>query len=74
MRIFEKSGGINLRDVEVRNLHLRSDSKEVPMYIHGESDGSFDRGDYMEFFGLDPQDRYTHWNVYWLSLERQREP
>ena len=63
--------GIDLRDVTVRNLHLRTGDKEVPIYVHGEADGSFDSGDYIEFLGLDAQNKYTHWNVYWLRVERE---
>ena len=63
--------GIDLGKVPVRNLQLRIGDREVPIYIHGEGDGSFDSGDYIEFFGLDAQNRYTHWNVYWLRVERE---
>lgn len=63
--------GIDLRQVPVQNIHLRTADKEVPIYIHGEEDGSFDSGDYIEFLGLDAQNRYTHWNVYWLRVERE---
>ena len=63
--------GIDLGQVPVRNLHLRIGEVGVPIYIHGEEDGSFDSGDYIEFLGLDAQNRYTHWNVYWLRVERE---
>ena len=66
-----KKWGIDLGQVPVRNLHLRIGEVEVPIYIHGEEDGSFDSGDYIEFLGLDAQNRYTHWNVYWLRVERE---
>ena len=68
--LFEK-WGIDLGQVPVRNLHLRIGEMEVPIYIHGEEDGSFDSGDYIEFLGLDAQNRYTLWNVYWLHVERE---
>ncbi|MBI1926199.1 hypothetical protein HYR99_18350 [Candidatus Poribacteria bacterium] len=64
--------GIDLRGVDPRYLHLRTNNREVPIYIHGEADGRFDRGDYIEFLGLDAKSRYTLWNVYWLSVERTR--
>ncbi|MDE0301220.1 MAG: C25 family cysteine peptidase [Candidatus Poribacteria bacterium] len=63
--------GIDLSQVPVRNLHLRIGDAEVPIYIHGEEDGSFDSGDYIEFLGLDARNRYTNWNVYWLRVERE---
>ena len=66
-----KKWGIDLREAPVRNLHLGTGDKQVPIYVHGEEDGSFDSGDYIEFLGVDARNRYTHWNVYWLSLERE---
>ncbi len=70
---------IDLRDVDPRYLHLRryraehgNEGQEIPIYIRGEADGRFDRGDYLEFFGLDAESKYTHWNVYWLTVERTR--
>ena len=70
---------IDLRDTDPRYLHLRryqaergNESQEIPMYIRGEADGRFDRGDYLEFFGLDTESKYTRWNVYWLTVERTR--
>ena len=66
-----KKWGIDLGQAPLRNLHLRTGDMEVPIYIHGGEDGSFDSGDYIEFLGLDARNRYTHWNVYWLRLERE---
>ena len=66
-----KKWGIDLGQVPLRNLNLRTDDKEVPIYVHGGEDGSFDSGDYIEFLGVDARNRYTHWNVYWLRLERE---
>jgi hypothetical protein len=41
--------------------------REIPVYISGEGDGAFDRGDYLEFFGLENRSEYSTVNVYWLS-------
>ena len=64
--------GINLSGVDPRRLHLRTNGREVPIYIYGEEDGRFDRGDFIEFLGIDAKSRYTLWNVYWLGVERTR--
>ena len=64
--------GIDLRGVNPRRLHLRRNDRAIPIYIHGEEDGRFDRADYIEFLGVDAKSRYTRWNVYWLSEERTR--
>ena len=64
--------GIDLRGIDPRRLHLRINNREVPIYIYGEEDGRFDRGDFIEFLGIDAKNRYTKWNVYWLGAERTR--
>ena len=62
--------GIDLSRVDPRRLHLRTNNREVPIHIYGEEDGRFDRGDFIEFLGIDAKSRYTRWNVYWLGAER----
>lgn len=62
--------GIDLSRIDPRRLHLRTNNREVPIYIYGEADGRFDRGDFIEFLGVDAKNRYTNWNVYWLGVER----
>lgn len=63
---------IDLNGMDPRRLHLRTNGREVPIYIYGEEDGRFDRGDFIEFLGVDAKNRYTRWNVYWLGAERTR--
>ena len=64
--------GIDLSGLDPRRLHLRTNGREIPIYIYGEEDGRFDRGDFIEFLGIDAKSRYTRWNVYWLGAERTR--
>ena len=64
--------GVDLSGVDPRRLHLRTNGREIPIYIHGEADGRFDRGDFIDFLGIDAKSRYTRWNVYWLGVERTR--
>ena len=45
---------------------------EIPLYVQGEEDGHFDQDDYIQFLGHDARNRYTRWNVYWLSVELER--
>ena len=51
--------GIDLSGLDPRRLHLRTNNREVPIYIHGEEDGRFDRGDFIDFLGIDAKNRYT---------------
>ena len=67
----KRKWGIRM-DADPRYLHLKSDGREIPIYIKGERDGRLDLGDYIEFLGLATDDRYTRWNVYWLSVEPSR--
>ena len=64
--------GIDLSRVDPRHLHLRTNGREIPIYVDGEEDGRFDRGDFIDFLGIDAKSQYTRWNVYWLGVERTR--
>ncbi len=64
--------GIDLSGIDPRYLHLRTNDREIPIYVYGEEDGRLDRGDFIEFLGIDAKNRYTRWNVYWLGAERTR--
>ena len=64
--------GIDLSAEDPRNFHLRNNNMEIPLYIHGEEDGHFGQDDYIQFLGHNARNRYTRWNVYWLSIEPKR--
>ncbi|MFQ6042314.1 MAG: C25 family cysteine peptidase, partial [Candidatus Poribacteria bacterium] len=63
----------DLASIDPRKLSLRLRGKEIPIYVHGEMDGKFDEGDYIEFLGLKTDSIYTRWNVYWLYLSNSRK-
>lgn len=44
--------GTNLTSIDPRTFKLFLKGKEIPIYIHGEGDGSFDNTDFIEFAGL----------------------
>ncbi|MBF0430465.1 MAG: T9SS type A sorting domain-containing protein [Fibrobacteria bacterium] len=50
-----KSAGFPLSDIDPRTLRLFYDDTEVPMYIHGEEDGEWNKDDYIEFIGKRPR-------------------
>ncbi|MDD2506550.1 MAG: C25 family cysteine peptidase [Candidatus Cloacimonetes bacterium] len=64
----------NIDQVDPRNLELRDEYGQVPIHFHGEEDGSFDNGDFFEFFGDRHygderySDDYTAENVYTLGV------
>ncbi len=45
------AAGAPLQSIDPRRMRLYQDGREVPMYVSGEADGRWDRGDYIEFIG-----------------------
>ena len=71
-RSLKNKWGIDISTEDPRNFHLRNNNMEIPLYIQGEEDGHFDQDDYIQFLGHNARNRYTRWNVYWLSIEPER--
>lgn len=72
-----EAAGISVAEIDPSTLRLFHCGIELPIYVHGEKDGRFDTGDYLEFYGqflrgsdsyLSP---YSDGNVYWLSWGEQ---
>lgn len=72
--------GAVLKNSDPRSFQLFNNGSEIPIYVHGESDGSFDRGDYIEFYGKRHRnsvanyeyDPFTDKNVYFLIWDQQQ--
>ena len=45
------AAGIPLASIDPRNIQLFGRGSEIHIYIEGEADGSFDSGDFIEFYG-----------------------
>lgn len=62
IRIYHNGGGV----VPVKNNAFRhQDLVEIPVYVHGENDGSFDENDYILFYARGPVTwEYNDINVY----------
>ena len=64
-----------IKSVDPRTFKVYNKEKKIPIYVHGEEDGKFDKGDYIEFVGMrNPNNlSYSYYhpfnnkNVYWLS-------
>ncbi|MCD6170700.1 MAG: hypothetical protein J7J76_09160 [Candidatus Latescibacteria bacterium] len=79
-----QEAGIDLNGVDPRTIRVSNRGHQVPVLVSGEEDGSFDAGDYIEFWaeynrqGLQPlhedmyKDPYSDYNVYWLSWGKGR--
>ena len=73
------NNGISVQQIDTRLLKLYNRGAEIPLYFKGGQDGSFDSGDYFEFWGeinrsavtgQHPDihnDPFSDLNVYWLE-------
>lgn len=71
--------GIDLVGIDPRKVRLTHGEQEIPIYISGAVDGSFDAEDAIFFLAHSstdpespfPKNAYTLWNVYWLSIANE---
>ncbi len=61
--------GIELIGTDPARLRFTQGNKDIPVYISGAADGSFDSTDAIFFLGHKPGNRYSRWNVYWLTVD-----
>ena len=78
-----EEAGVNLLDIDFRNIRLTSYDRDVSLFPYGWRDGQFDRTDYIEFWGEENrqtfqstapdlyQDPFSNTRVYWLSWEKR---
>lgn len=62
-----QGAGLNLSEIDPKTFKIHFQGTQIPIYVYGETDGRFDKQDYIEFYGAKPESIYTRWNVYWLS-------
>ena len=54
------NAGINITVLDPENLQIFAKGKEIPIYIQGDADGSFDPKDFIEFYGEKNTGWYDH--------------
>jgi len=59
--------GLDLTGSDPRTIKVRHRGVEIPIYVPGEDDGTFDAADSVLFYGTAIDDLYTSENVYWLT-------
>ncbi len=59
--------GLDLSEVDPRTIKISHRGVEMPIYAHGQSDGTFDATDYLLFYGTATGGIYTVENIYWLT-------
>ncbi len=63
-----QDAGFPLDSLDPRSLRIHNRGVEIPIYVVGEEDGTFDTTDYILFYGESVKgSRYTERNVYWLT-------
>ncbi|MFC1557845.1 C25 family cysteine peptidase [candidate division KSB1 bacterium] len=67
------AGGVDVSAFNPQTIKLFNKGEEVPVYVNGEQDGTFDNNDYIIFYGTRNTDSteyfnlYSNRNVYWLT-------
>ena len=61
--------GVELIGTNPERLRVTHGNRDIPIYISGAGDRSFDRVDTIFFLGHKPRNPYSRWNVYWLTLD-----
>jgi hypothetical protein len=59
--------GVDVSSIDPRKIEIKSAGEAIPIYVEGYEDGSFDPGDFIEFYAVKMDSLYTDTNVYWLS-------
>ncbi|MFQ5768902.1 MAG: C25 family cysteine peptidase [bacterium] len=63
------NAGLNTATIDPMKIRIFNYGTEIPIYIKGEADSTFDDSDYIEFYGTAAQNQYTYTNVYWLTID-----
>ena len=61
--------GVELIGTNPARLRITQGNRDVPIYISGAEDRSFDPMDTIFFLGHKPRNPYSRWNVYWLTVD-----
>ena len=61
--------GIELIGTDPARLRLTQGNRDIPVYISGAADDSFDPTDAIFFLGHESENRYSRWNIYWLTVD-----
>ena len=65
----QRDWGIELIGIDPARLRLTQGNRDIPVYISGAADGSFDPTDAIFFLGHKPGNRYSRWNIFWLTVD-----
>ncbi len=57
----------SLNRIDPRTIKVYFKGEEIPILVKGEEDGRFDHDDYIEFYAISNDSKYSKENVYWLT-------
>ncbi len=63
-----EQAGLNTADIDPNKIQIFNRGEEIPIYVFGEEDSTFNESDYIIFYGTKPHTKYTNENVYWLTI------
>jgi hypothetical protein len=61
------AAGIPVDELDPRTFQIALQGQQIAIYVEGESDDTFDDGDYILFYGQSISTVFTDTNVYWLT-------
>lgn len=67
-----RNWGVELTGTNPAKFRVTQGNRDIPIYITGAEDRSFDPGDAIIFLGHKPSNPYSRWNIYWLTLGNSR--
>ena len=68
----QRDWGIEIVGTDPARLRLTQGNRDIPIYVSGASDGSFDSEDAIFFLGHKSGNRYSLWSIYWLTVDDSR--
>ena len=73
-----EKAGIVISGIDPQTIKIFNQDLELPIYVYGEKDGQFEKGDYIKFYGKFNRggnsyfSPYSISNVYWLTWDRSK--
>ncbi len=66
-----EGAGISTSLVDPRKIRIFNWGEEIPIFVNGQADGTFNESDFIEFYGVQEKSDYSYTNVYWLSIDEE---
>ena len=67
-----RNWGVELIGSDPARLRITHGNTNVPIYVSGAADKRFDPRDAIFFLGHKPENPYSRWNIYWLTVDNSQ--